>query len=112
MTVADPFTGAGAYVPSGDGPANISHSGNPDPFTGGGAYVPDDASGKPSRVTAAVPSGLTFTPHQQYQGFEAVPDSGKVAAKLRELSPSVEGDIALTPDEVAQGGPIDDIVTV
>lgn len=112
MTVSDPFTGAGAYVPSSGGPVHVTQSGNPDPFTGGGAYVPDEPGGASPAPTAPVPPGLTFTPHQHYQGFEAVPDGSKVAAKIRELANAVAGANALTSDEVAPGGPVDDIVTV
>lgn len=112
MAVADPLTGAGAYVPSGDTAGPISHAGNPDPFTGGGAYVPDEAMTNPSRQSVPSPPGLSFAPHQHYQGFEAVPDGSKVLAKLRELSPDVQGVHALSAEELAQGGALEDIVAV
>eukprot|EP00892_Ulva_mutabilis_P003174 jgi/Ulvmu1/12858/UM098_0043.1 len=112
MTVADPLTGAGAYVPSADSSGHVSQSANPDPFTGGGAYVPDEPGGGTATPTAPMPPGLTFTPHKHYQGFEAVPDGDKVAAKIRELAADVKGANALSPDEVAPGGPVDEIVTI
>lgn len=112
MAVADPFTGAGAYVPSGDASGPMHTSANPDPFTGGGAYVPGDAGASSSRPSLPHPAGLRFTPHQHYQGFEAVPDENKVIAKLRELAPAVQGDVALTASELAAGGPLEDIVQV
>lgn len=112
MAVADPFTGAGAYVPSASVSTPISYSTNPDPFTGGGAYVPDEPMANPSRPTVPFPPGLSFTPHQHYQGFETVPDGNKVLTKLRDLAPAVEGVNALTPAELAQGGPLEDIVAV
>jgi hypothetical protein len=77
----DPFTGGGAYVP----PAAPAHQNAPaggfmDPFTGGGAYVPDDMSmsaQQPASIT--LPAGLVYAPHSQYQGFEAVPDPGRLS---------------------------------
>lgn len=112
MAVADPFTGGGAYVPSENTSAPISSSTNPDPFTGGGAYEPIECIADPSRPTVPSPPGLSFTPHQHYQGFETVPDASKVLAKLRDLAPAVEGVNALTPAELAQGGPLEDILVV
>lgn len=111
MAVADPFTGAGAYVPSNDaGSDGANLVTNPDPFTGAGAYVPDDPSA--ASASTATPPGLVYVPHQQYQGFETVPPADKVVAKLRELSGDVHGENALSDDELASGGAVDEIVTV
>lgn len=109
----DPLTGGGAYVPPPASAPSAAMSGLVDPFTGAGAYVPDDMS-MPAQQPAsiALPAGLVYAPHSQYQGFEAVPDPGKVATKIRELSGSVLPPNGLSEDELVAGGPIDDILMV
>jgi hypothetical protein len=110
----DPFTGGGAYVPpAASAQSNVPAGGYMDPFTGGGAYVPDDMNTSSQQSDSiALPAGLVYAPHRQYQGFEAVPDPGKVAIKIRELSAAVPPPNSLSPDELAVGGPIDDILVV
>ena len=87
----DPFTGGGAYVPpTASAQPSTTATGFMDPFTGAGAYVPDDMNTPTQQAPSiALPTGLVYAPHSQYQGFEAVPDPGKVASKIRELAASV-----------------------
>lgn len=108
----DPFTGGGAYVPpAASAQPSAATAGFMDPFTGAGAYVPDDISMSTQQpASMALPAGLVYAPHSQYQGFEAVPDPGKVASKIRELSASVPAPNGLSEDELVAGGPIDDIL--
>lgn len=110
----DPFTGGGAYVPPAASAQSTAATGSfMDPFTGGGAYVPDDLSMSAQQpASIALPAGLVYAPHTQYQGFEAVPDPGKVAAKIRELSAAVPAPNGLSEDDLVAGGPIDDILMV
>jgi hypothetical protein len=122
--VLDPFTGAGAYVPTSAPVAEGPSRSVVDPFTGQGAYVPPaegqmEACDQEMQQLADNSNGasqagpqLKFSPQQQYIGFEAAPDAAKVANKIREFSQSVEPTSALSPDEMEGGGPIDKIMLV
>jgi hypothetical protein len=57
-------------------------------------------------------SGMVYTPHRDYQHFEAAFKGDKVAAKLRELSAQVPEGVRLSSDEQTQGGELDSIVQV
>jgi phospholipase A-2-activating protein len=61
-TNTDPFTGAGAYVPSTAPPANANFSGS-DPFTGGGAYVPGSANAGSAAAGANDVTGTRLAQH-------------------------------------------------
>jgi hypothetical protein len=109
----DPFTGGGAYVPSAAGTEPAPATGAfMDPFTGAGAYVPDEPSLPAQQASGPLPAGLVYSPHREYQGFEAMPNASKVVAKIREFSSAVPAAVALSEDELASGGPVDDILTV
>lgn len=86
-------------------------SGNPDPLTGGISYrEPSSTPAAPS--VAATSSGLVYTPHREYQLFEAAPAVDKVAAKLRELSAAVPADAQLSEQDAAPGGGLDQLLDV
>jgi hypothetical protein len=115
MGVVDPLTGAGAYVPSSTPqvPMDQLTGADLDPLSGAGAYVP------PSESTAAAPvsfqsqtAGLVYTPHREYQLFEAALKADKVVAKVKELSPQVPASMQLTEQEQAPGSELDNIVQV
>lgn len=105
---ADPFTGGGAYVPSGGPAAGGGFSGgSADPFTGGGAYRPSGAA------PAAAKPQLAFCPMQTYVSFDTATMDG-ILKKLREfngaavpealrLSPEEEGHLELCGAALAAG---------
>jgi hypothetical protein len=79
--------------------------GNPDPLTGGISWRPPGASAAPAAAPAPARStNLVYTPHREYQAFEAAPAADKVAAKVRELSAVVPADVQLTADEASGHG--------
>jgi hypothetical protein len=75
--------------------------------------VPDDmnTSAQQSARTAQL-AGLVYAPHRQYQALLSIPDPGKVAIKIRELSAAILPPNGLSSDELAVGGPVDDILVV
>jgi hypothetical protein len=84
-------------------------TGNPDPLTGGGSYIPERAT---QALPQATPQGFVYTPHGQYQLFEASPAIEKVGAKIRELSANVPEDLQLSVRQAASGGGLDELLQV
>mmetsp|Transcript_16158 Transcript_16158/g.48409 ORF Transcript_16158/g.48409 Transcript_16158/m.48409 type:complete len:789 (+) Transcript_16158:141-2507(+) len=104
---ADPFTGGGAYVPSGNTPAagagqTQAHSltgGGYDPFTGG--------SSAPTSSTVA-----RHVPARTFVAFTAVPKLEALSSKIREHSQQLGAgsSLALSAEEVAPQGTVDQLL--
>lgn len=80
---ADPFTGAGRYIPGSNNASN-SAGGNVDPFTGGSSYSTPSNQVNPltgSRTTKSASSGRHF-PFSEYIKIDTC-DATKVLAKLK-----------------------------
>lgn len=87
--------------------------GNVDSLTGAGAYIPTGDAPPQAQPAAAAPAqGFVYSPHRDYQLFEALPTMDKVGGKLRELAAGVPADVQPSAEQLAAGGPLDDLLHV
>ena len=90
-----------------------SAAGGGDPLTGHLAYRPPGSSNSNQPSTTArgpaAAAGLVYTPHREYQYFEAAPAADKVAGKVREFNSSVPADMQLSQEEA---GTLDELLEV
>ena len=112
---ADPFTGAGAYVPSAPGAyvPGATGGGRTDPFTGAGAYVPSAHSGAALAGAAERKQKLfQFVPAKPHQCV-VFPTAAfdKMLAKIKSLGASEEEFRAFAACASADDAPLDPSAT-
>jgi len=88
---ADPFTGAGAYVPGTGGTDTTVGGGRTDPFTGAGAYVPSGTSAALAGAAERKRKLFQFVPAKPHQCV-VFPTAAfdKMLAKIQSLGASEE----------------------